>query len=320
MQKREKLLAIAAGGVLLIFGGQLLFTEVVSRFKARTDQIAALEKEIDDKDLKIAKGKKAQERLDSMRAQSLPEDEQLGRSLYQNWLLATADNAKLKNVEVIASQPLRTANSYTRFPFTLRASGGIDQITQFLFDFYQTAHLHQIVRLNLIPDAKDQSLTLFTQVEALAVPGSTNKARLADAKTSILKQADAETYRKSIASRNFFSAYQPPPPPPRDVERPRVEEKKPPEFDVSKYTFVTAIMEEDGVSKVWLRVRPTGQLVVSQEGETVEIGKETVKILQINSRAFKGSVEIELDGARRVIRLGESLRGGTEAIAVADEG
>jgi len=87
-----------------------------------------------------------------------------------------------------------------------------------------------------------------------------------------------------------------PDPPP---ERPR--------FDATKYTFVTAIIEDkDGNLEAWLKVRTSGDEYVLEEGDPFTIGHVQCKILRID---WEG-VDVELDGECRRVKARQSLRSG----------
>ena len=82
---------------------------------------------------------------------------------------------------------------------------------------------------------------------------------------------------------------------------------KPPGFDHTKHTFVTAVLEgADGKRHVWIDVRTTGKQYQLREGEKFEIGGKRGVVRQIG----RDDVELEIDGQRRRVTPGLSLAEG----------
>jgi Tfp pilus assembly protein PilN len=84
-------------------------------------------------------------------------------------------------------------------------------------------------------------------------------------------------------------------PPPRPTE--------PPAFDFAKFTQLTALIEVDGRSEVWLHVRPLGQIVVLREGDQFSIGSVKGTVSEIGEYDFC----FDFEGKRRRLSKGELL-------------
>jgi hypothetical protein len=87
-----------------------------------------------------------------------------------------------------------------------------------------------------------------------------------------------------------------------------VKEQRPPEpkgleFDVAKFTDLTAILSAQGQGEVWLHVRPRGQMVVLHEGDKFEIGSVKGTVTQIGEQDFS----FDFEGKRRKLSRGEFL-------------
>lgn len=90
----------------------------------------------------------------------------------------------------------------------------------------------------------------------------------------------------------------------------RVEEPDPPtvaatkpEFDVAKYTFVTAIIENSGRRQCWIDVRPEGRVLKLNEGDKIQVGT----IDGVVQRITGNRIEIKLAESQFVVVLGKSL-------------
>lgn len=85
------------------------------------------------------------------------------------------------------------------------------------------------------------------------------------------------------------------PPPP--VEPPKLT------FDEAKFTVLTAVLDVDGSSEVWLHIRPRGQTLRLREGEKFEVGsvKGVVSAIGLEDFVFQA------DGKTRRLSKGEVL-------------
>jgi hypothetical protein len=75
------------------------------------------------------------------------------------------------------------------------------------------------------------------------------------------------------------------------------------QFDVSKFTVLTALLDVDGRGEVWLHVRPTNQMVTLHQGDQFEIGSVKGTVSQINEFDFC----FDFEGKRRKLGQGEML-------------
>jgi len=319
MQKREKILGLVAAAVVVLGGGQYLAGSFANPFAARQAELTKLTKQVEAQRDKVVVAQHAQRRVTRWQKQSLPSDITLARSFYQNWLADLIEKVKLGNAHV---QPERTVavsrttsnrqtiTAYNQLPYTINAQGTIDQFVRFFYEFYKADLLHRVRSMALQP-LKDKQIKITLTVEALVLPGASptvpDKLGTADR----LALASVEDYTKLIGARNVFQAYVPPPPPivkaPPRVERPTpppVAAPKPPAFDDAKHTIISAIVQVDDRPQVWVLVRTSGKLLKLFEGDSIEVGQYKGKITKIS----RLDVEIDSDGRRQLIALGENLR------------
>jgi len=322
MQKREKVLG-AATGVLLVVAVVYYFfsgggdSDSLGSLRRQHDN---LDTEVKDKQLQAKSLQKYEQRLDGFEKRSLPPDHDLARSLYQKWLRKLiSSQAGFDDVNVTPAQGQRRRDSYWKFGFVIRGQGTLDQLTKFLYGFYSVDHLHKIVHLTANPLGDSKELDLMITVEALSLPGAKQTDKLSTEPANRLVLSDLEEYRKAIVRRRMergndrvepsgglFASYVPvrPPPPPRQDDRPP--EPRPPAFDESRHTYVTATLEVNGQPQVWINIRTSGKRLQLSEGDTFELGPLSCTIVQIEPR--RRSVTIEIDGQRHRIRLGDSLQ------------
>lgn len=173
LNKRERYLALGAGLVTAVALVQVSFNYVQSLFDERQTQIDAFEREIEDKKGLLLRGKKAGKKLAEWQHRSLPTDLVLARSLYKNWLARLIERTRLARADVTLGADMPKPGIYVKVPVNVRGQGTMDQVVQFLFDFYQADHLHYIRQLTLTPMAGADS---GAALASAATPGGATSA------------------------------------------------------------------------------------------------------------------------------------------------
>lgn len=315
LSKRERVLGVAAGVLLLIIGSTFLFWVAGGQFGRRLkerDRLAAL----------VEKKRKAVDRLDQWERRSLPADLTSAKLEYEDWLRGLADGRfRDLNVDWSAMPPHK--NIYRELPVELRGQGTLDHLTSFLYEFYSAGHLHKIGRLTIKSIKGSRELDLVLSIQALSLPGADRQDELSAEQSNRLALSKLEDYRKTIVRRRMegerfeesgglFASYVPPPP--RQVVRtkridpPEPPPPEPPSFDPAEFTYVTGITRNaKGQLEAWVCVRTEkeGEFRL-QEGESFPIGPFRGKIVRIG----RDVVEIEVDGERRLVALDQSIREG----------
>jgi hypothetical protein len=334
LKKREKILAIVIAALLAVFALYELWPSGEDSTGALRAKIASLEtRKIDapkegaaplklDQILENLKNKKNNfqneaillkrdtDRLPALRSRALPSNPDIAKREYQNWLLSRAV-AQLKNVSLVAADPhaqtyfdpidKATRTTYVKLHFTIACQGTLDELTRFLFDFYSAAHLHKISSINITPLVnKTSQLDLSIVVEALSMPDSKQTDKLSTEKINRLRFASVEPYRKSIVSRKMFEPYTAP----KGEEHAKGPPPTPAKIDPLQFSFLTGIIEADGVLEALLYQRTTDEMLKVHEGEEFTIGKVKGKV----SRIGYNDIDVEIDGKTHTVSLGNSLK------------
>ncbi|MGA2619003.1 MAG: hypothetical protein ABSF26_15445 [Thermoguttaceae bacterium] len=298
-QRRERILAAATGGLVLLVAVWLLFLAGDSRSAAALvtdrDRLAA-EVEKKQKELDLA-GRDAK-RLAGWQRRSLPAETATARSLYQNWLRGLAARVGFRQLTIESKEVEARRSMFTRLSFILHGRASLSDLTEFLYAFYSAGHLHQIRQLDVKPVERSGALDVNLTVEALALPGADSKDRLSPEPGRGLRLAKPADYRQAIVARNLFAAYSP---------APAVAVEK--GVDVAEYAFVTAFTESDGARQIWLQDRIKGKTWKLGEGDDFQVGRLHGKVRSIGP---SNEVIVDFDGHHRRLRGGENLRGGVE--------
>jgi hypothetical protein len=291
LQRREKILAAAAGGLTLLLALWFLF------FSGRSlshDQLSErrdkLQVEVEKKQRQVKAAEASVRRLAEWRRRALPSDVAEARVLYQAWLRELADRFEFRQPSVESTGQEPRSQTATLLKFNVRGRTKLAKLTEFLHEFYRAGHLHQIRVIDVSKTPNSTDLTVNLEVEALSLPGADRKNKLTELQNKAIPSAELSTYKDAIVKRDLFAPF-----------RPTGDE--PP--DAAQTTFVTAILGVDGVGEVWLVDRGSGKDWKLHVGEPLEVGsvKGTVKSIGTHG------VVVEIDGQPRRYRTGDNLRG-----------
>lgn len=305
IKRRESILGIVVVSLLLVLALQWLLPGSTTSLSGLYSERSRLLGEVDRKQSLVSRGKKATEQLNEWYRRSLPPDEKRARSIYQNWLLELADRIKLRKPSVDSTDGRPHRGIYFLHPFSVHGQGSVEQVLQFLQEFYAVDCMHQIRHLSMRPLERSKDMEITINIEALSLYAAQPRDKLPPPrKTDDPVQAQR---LKTIADRRLFQPYSPPPVV-KEAE-PRPPETPKPPFDAAKYVFLTAVLEVDGQQQAWIRSRTTDQTFRLREGDTFEIGTFRATVATIGPR----DVELEIDGAKHRVPLGMNIREATAA-------
>jgi hypothetical protein len=295
LQRREKILAAAAGGLALLLTVWFLFFSGGSlsygRLAARRDQLAL---EVAKKEREVNAAGVAAGRLAEWQHRALPSDVAEARVQYQAWLRDLADRLRFQQPTIEATGVESKSQTSALLKFKVHGRTNLFSLTRFLYDFYAAGHLHQIrlIDVSTIPNSRDIEVSI--DVEALSLPGADRKNKLTEDRGKTLLLAKLSDYGKTIVRRDLFSPFRP--------------MESHPEADVAQSTFVTAILAVDGRGEVWLVDRTTGKDWKLHKGEQFEVGSLQGTVKSIGAH----DIVVDVAGGLRRYRSGENLRGGEE--------
>lgn len=217
MERREKLLAIVAGGLLALVVGVYLIkgayrsivnaSAAVENAKSALEDAEILERELDNKTWD----------LDEWQDRSLPGDVDLAKNEYPIWL---NEQATFQGQQV---QPMRPPTplggrdqqrkpGYYQLTYKLNGNGTLEDLTNFLYNFYSVNTLHRIKSLNVTPNSAragssySEDLSIAVVVEAIAMRGTPSDRDLAELKAEYWQPEEFDLVVKdTILDRNLFN-------------------------------------------------------------------------------------------------------------------
>ncbi len=220
MTPRERILALGAVAMIVVFGGGVLGYQFVLRPLQQKEKAAqTLKDEIEKGDMALMEFTKNRPRLELAKKESLPADVELARSKYVEELirlLRTSDfpdsgqessSVNSKPPEKIASVPGAKKPPFQRLQFDVQCHGEETSLIDFLDRFYRTPLLHRIrtLTINKSSTARAGVLDVTMLIEALIVDGAEKRDTLLPAGVEPLPRlARAKDVYATIAGRNIF--------------------------------------------------------------------------------------------------------------------
>jgi hypothetical protein len=306
MNRREKLLAGFVAVLLGVLVLRALHGKIDGIATDRRNELGSVENELDQALGVLEVGDMAEERINTYRDRSLPNNPGVAESLYYHWLVDQLDEAGLEDIDVRAQPLIAGRADYKNLTMNVEAGGSLDALTKFLFAFYQADFLHKISRLTIIPSGSGKAVGLTMKIDALVLSDADSTDRLPEGTADRLARDDAAAYRESFVGRNIFAAYKPPPPP---RPEPVVEKPKPKRFDDATQAILTGIVSDrvgGDALEAWIIVRTTGEQLRLSAGDPFEVGQMEGRVATVEPQA----VVLETEEGRFKVAVGTFLRDG----------
>ncbi|MFV2066623.1 MAG: hypothetical protein ACC645_06545 [Pirellulales bacterium] len=286
MKKREKNLAVVFGAIVLgLLGNQLFKTAFRGPLESRKAAVARKERQIKSLEKSLAKAREAAKELAVWQSQSLPSDTSQAGHLYQEWLTKLVNRIGLTVKTTTASDPVNRKGFYHMLVFSVRGRGTLEQLVEFLFEFYSADYLHKIQSLDITPNPQNDQLDVTVSIEALVLPGADRKDRLTRHKSDRLASRSLADYRP-IVQRNIFHIGGSGP-------------------DATDHAFLTAVIDVGGQPEAWFTLRTTDKTLKLRKGQKLEVGPFRGTIVEIEIEG--ADVVIESDDERWLLTVGENL-------------
>ncbi len=208
MTQREKVLMGAVAASAVLWAG----TGALARYRTAVDRnegiAAKAATELDDAEFAVMRGEKAKRRLIDWAKRSMPIDPNVAKSRYQDWVRKELAAAGL-TIESLADRTLnRRTTHYGELSLEARASGTLDQLTDFLYKFYAAPHLHRISAATVTPSENGAKLAVVLGVDALILPDSDRKTDLPKGDELKLPHTK-DAFKTSLTGRNVFAPHTP---------------------------------------------------------------------------------------------------------------
>jgi hypothetical protein len=163
----------------------------------------------------------------------------------------------------------------------------LDQVTSFLYAFYDAGHLHKIRSMSLRPLQGAEQIDLNLSVEAIALRDATRSDELTTVSVDTLALADRGGYQP-LVQRNLFRA--------GAVNL------------VEKNTVLTAITSDvRGAHEAWFSTGANRQTHVLAEGNSLPVDTRSLQVVRIDAE----QVVVAFGGQQLMLTVGKSLADAT---------
>ncbi|MEM6981153.1 MAG: hypothetical protein AAF539_15945 [Planctomycetota bacterium] len=212
MTQRERILAIAVGGLLAAVVLQWVFSQYRTAVRTRQNRLASLANEKQLLEAQMLEGALADRQMGEYLSRSLPSNIETARSQYQSWLLETADVAGLADAQVDPMATIPVGDLYQRLGFSVTGQMTLEKLTDLLHLIASHDTLHRIREISFAPQRDGSRLDIKMAIDAIALDAASSSAAPSRDVVSYRVTSDWPQQRMAILNRNFF---EPPNQPPR---------------------------------------------------------------------------------------------------------
>lgn len=303
MNPRTRILLILAGTMATLWLCDLGYRELIENPAQRRElEITKLQNNIRTAKTKMAEAAPAKDSMAMLEQASLPYDPELARSGYQDWLLGVLKTLDFQQTSIDAGSPAsltvkdiqtKKAKEFAKkYAFSVRGRGSLPQITQFLYEFHRSPHLHKIRSISLNPVQGGQFLDVAISIEALGLTRCERPAALAQGESNRLDSKLMHDYQ-IIARRNLFAE----------------------DGDAAlRQTVLTAVtVDKTGQPGAWFSQGESAPTQVVHCGEHLIVADHEIEILDIQPHR----VVIDMDGLVVSLPLGKSIH---DAVSTVTDG
>lgn len=294
MTPRIKWLLIAGLAVFVLYGLDSLYRSWIERPSQQlTSQIADLQDKLSASKTEQLLAKKQGKRLEAFGARALPDNPQLARSLYQQWLLNLVEKNELTSASVDAAQPVRLEiRSRTkkgkrqlvghRINYSLRGQATLAKLSGFLNDFRKAGHLHKIRAITLNPIGNEGRLDADLTIEVLSLEVSANKEQLGVWEMADESAVAPSTYdhlvRRNLFARGFAKAL----------------------FDIELKAITS---NREGITQAWFRIDGRGTTKAIAAGNQIPVTLHDILVVEV----LNNKVLVRFNEDSHWIKLGQSI-------------
>lgn len=161
MNSRERILAFGVLTVVVLAGAAFLVnTLILSPLRERKETLVRMQQDIDNKQDRVNQIEADRPKLARWRQMTLPPDINLSKREYEKYLSGLLETSKFprgsysvtpKQVDEKTSPTIPGKGPiYTKLSFTIISHGKLENLVDFLHEFYTTGLLHQVKNLSIV--------------------------------------------------------------------------------------------------------------------------------------------------------------------------
>lgn len=291
MNSRERMLAIGVGLLAIVWVAMMGVSGFQEARERNQRTLKNTKKALVKAQEAAERGHKAQSQILKWAKQSLPTDTDIAKSLYEDWLREQLTASGLTVNEIDDKSPGGAKKRFEEISFLVSAEGSLDQLSDFLYGFYQAGHLHRVSEANISPNKEETALKISLTIDALSLNDCKRTESLSE-RPSELPLPPLEELREAIVSRNIFSVYQ-------------LNKRQTPDAldPVLAQARITSMLKGRGGWRMTIHRGDNGSILYFREGDSIEIGQFSGQVTQLDGRRAVVTVRNQ----QMLVNLGEYL-------------
>ena len=202
MNKREKILAIGVGSVMVLAGCQYVLSSYRAAVKSRSSKITVLDDQLFQARDKGLAGAIADRQMGDYLVRSLPSNPERAQADYMSWLLDTITIVDIQDGSVLFTNSNAVGDLYQRYAFKVSGKTDARGWVELLHSFYTKDYLHRIAEMTVRPN-REGGLSVDLSIEAIGLGAAAPNAAQPGDSSPFVGKFDA--YADAILNRNFFS-------------------------------------------------------------------------------------------------------------------
>ena len=170
INSRQQLLAIlAVAAFALLVGDRLVFSPLVRAWKARSERIADLRKQVDRGQSLLARERIVRERWEQMRSNTLPNDASLAEQQVLKAFDTWAQDSRA-SITSIMPQWKQDSDDYKTLECRVEAAGSLETLSRFLYEIEKDSMALKLDSVELSArDNTGQQMSLGVQISGLVL-------------------------------------------------------------------------------------------------------------------------------------------------------
>lgn len=209
MNQRERFLAIAVGGLVVLGIGQWGFTKYKTAIKQRSSRYQSLvERQMTLSEMRT-QGALADRQMGEYMVRSVSSNTEQARSDYQSWLFGVVEKHNIKEAKVNSTRTL-PGELFSQLTFTVTGRADSPQILGFMHEIQSKDYLHRIREFDLKPAKTESGFTISMTLEVAALNAAPAEAKPPQT-DSWRVDPDLVAYSDPILNRNLFEPPNNPP-------------------------------------------------------------------------------------------------------------
>ncbi len=179
MQRREKILAAVAGGlIVVVWVVPWAYRTVYGPVLTRQEQLEQLRHKHAQAVRQLSQVNRSLAVVNRWRRLSLPADVADAQRLYQQWLTDMALMCGWQELRVVPGRRIVRSGQYTAVQVHLEAVARLDQVARLLSWLDRVALAHRVAALRVEPQGETDQLRVRLTGEGLVLPGAPARKRL----------------------------------------------------------------------------------------------------------------------------------------------